>query len=42
MNPSDPDINSEINNNQLGYAAKTSDWTQKVSRICYGGEDKNI
>ena len=42
MNPSDPENNSERNNNQLGYTSETSDSTQKVCRICYGGEAKII
>lgn len=41
MDPTDPDNNSERNNNHLGYTTENSDSTQKVCRICYGGEAKN-
>ena len=40
MDPSDNEINSERNNNPLGYTTENSDSTQKVCRICYGGEAK--
>ena len=42
MDPSENEINSERNNNPLGYTTENSDSTQKVCRICYGGEAKNI